>query len=105
MAQELERRLDVLHETLALQNAEFDRASLDLAGAAKWFERVPPDNPESEKLQEKLQRILEKYPKASLILEMTIAARRLQVYPEVRFSVKTALERLAAGRTRQQPRP
>lgn len=82
LARALERRLEALHETLRAQNADFDRASLELAGAARWFASVPPESSEWERLQAELQRILDKYPKASLILEMTIAARRLQVYRE-----------------------
>lgn len=81
-AQELERRLSVLHAQLAQENAEFDRASLDLAGIASWFESAAPGSPEAERLRAELERVVAKYPKAPLILEMTIAARRLQVYKE-----------------------
>lgn len=81
-AEALERRLEVLHAQLELENAEFDRASLDLAGIASWFESVPPESPESERMRAELERVVKKYPKATLFLEMTIAARRLQVYKE-----------------------
>ncbi|MBI5201065.1 MAG: HEAT repeat domain-containing protein [Elusimicrobia bacterium] len=67
MADEIERRLAALDQRLKDENAEFDRESLSLAGAM----------PEKD-----LARVLAKYPKAPLFLELTILSRRLQAYQE-----------------------
>ncbi|MBI4347147.1 MAG: HEAT repeat domain-containing protein [Elusimicrobia bacterium] len=82
MAAEIERRLEGLDRRLKDENSAFDREAHKLAALNDVVDAYPPDSPEVREAKVEMRRILELYPKAPIFLEMTLLARRLQIYKE-----------------------